>query len=32
MRARRILSTKALINENVELKNKILNIEERLSN
>ena len=32
MRARRILSTKALINENVELKNKILNLEERLSN
>ena len=32
MRARRILSTKFLINENVELKNKILNLEERLSN
>ena len=32
MRARRILSTKALINENVELKNKFLNLEERLSN
>lgn len=31
-RARRILSTKSLINENVELKNKILNLEERLSN
>lgn len=32
MRARRILSTKALINENIELKSKILNLEERLSN